>query len=328
MQMVRRWLLTAMVRRNVPPTTGESNRLARTVFVCSTARRAAVKRPGTEAAAEGPTALWMNVLIGGGLSRGTWRNTGGRCDDRRNIVDTRMDTLVIAVVIPGKPRMTMTRRAHSRSSRREAWRKMLRGAMVVTISMGRHAMHTFPVARLLMLDISLLAFNIVSIAGVTGMGSPVMSKGVIGPTRSYPSGVMEDWLPADPVRRTHVGAVSSAGRGPRALMDLAMFAVLFSISVLALMRVVLVWDPRAGSGPPNALRRCFLARATSDHVAMRTAHCEKSVRRVAVTYLQHERRTGGCYLAWGTRLRTAPGPCHGSGARTGSTSLTSTSSRG
>lgn len=77
-----------------------------------------------------------------------------------------------------------------------------------------NAMHTFRVIRLTLLDTLLLPLYLVSVPGIIGLCSPAKAKDAIGPTISCPSELMEDRPPVDPVLRTHIGAVSSAGRGP------------------------------------------------------------------------------------------------------------------
>ncbi len=86
-------------------------------------------------------------------------------------------------------------------------------------------------------------------------------------------------------------------------------------------------DPIASGGPPNALRRLLRVPDESGDVATPTAHWMENVRDAARSHLANKLLVGSGRLATARRPSTAAGPCHGSAARRGSTSRTSTRRR-
>ncbi len=107
-----------------------------------------------------------------------------------------------------------------------------------------HAMNTFPVIRLLMLDPDLLMINTDWLAGDTGMGSHVVSEGIICTAHPYQLEVMGNSQTADPAQCIHTGAVSTSGRGPRVWIGMSIIALVISVRTVASTCVVRIRDPR------------------------------------------------------------------------------------
>ncbi len=239
MCVVRCRQMAVTSRRDVLPAARGGGRTARTATVCSMEKRAETAPRGREVVVMGTTAPRMDAMIGGGRPRhATKRGAGGTYDSRWNGVQAPADNLVNAVVISPTLRRTVTRMALDRSPRREASWTTLRRPMVVMFSAGKLARHTLHVAHLLPMNVLMMSPDNVSFPGITGVNSPVVTKGATGPIMSYTSGMMEHWPLVNPVLRIRIGAVPSAGKGPWTLVDMSMLVIVTPVNLMILMKVV------------------------------------------------------------------------------------------